>query len=73
MQRQLQYTTVIVLVLILGLISTMYLFNNYSLPTGSNRLTAATVAIPDFDCSRPLSASASPEQKEEYQKECGSK
>ena len=70
MRRQLQYTTVVVLVLILGLISTMYMLNNYSLPVGSNALTSATVANPSIDCSKPLSSDASAEEKAEYQEAC---
>ncbi|MBI5072446.1 hypothetical protein HZA99_01365 [Candidatus Woesearchaeota archaeon] len=73
MRRQLQYTTVVVLVLILGLISTMYLLNNYSLPMGSNSLTSAAVAVPSLDCSKPLPSYASAKQKAEYQKVCSEK
>lgn len=70
MQRQLQYTTVVVFVLILGLISTMYLLNDYSLPVGSNSLTAATAAVSHIDCDKPLSSRASDQEKQNYQKVC---
>ncbi len=67
MRNQLQNTTIFVLLLLLILGGSLYLLNT----SGSNQLTSAAI-IGSVDCSQPLAEDAAAEEKEMYNKLCGS-
>lgn len=66
MRKQLQHTTIAVLLLLVVLGGALYLVE-----TGeSNSLTAATVGAQTIDCDEPLAKDASSLEKQEYEKQC---
>ena len=72
MKKQLQYTTVFVVILLAILAGTLYTLNTSPAFDGqSNQLTAATTAIEDVvDCASPLPADATAEEAEAYETAC---
>lgn len=75
MRKQLQHTTIVVLVLLVVLASALYAVNNASF--GENQLTAATIATTAIDCDVPVNdvpvkKDASSLEKKQYDEQCGS-
>ncbi len=70
MRKQLQQTTVVVLVLLLSLIGALYVVNNYALPGSTSQLTAATVSVDTIDCNQPLPVDASTAKQKKYREQC---
>ncbi len=69
MQKQLQHTTIVVLLLLVALSGVLYVINSPSLGT-SNELTAATVVGNAIDCNITLEKDASSLEKKQYDQQC---
>ena len=71
MRKQLQHTTIVVLILLVALAGALYAVDNTSFGN-ENQLTAATVATTAIDCDDPVSNDASSLEKKRYDEQCNS-
>lgn len=69
MRKQLQHTTIVVLILLVVLAGALYAVDNTSF-AAENQLTAATVATTAIDCEIPLKKDASSLEKKHYDEQC---
>ena len=69
MRKQLQHTTIVVMVLLLVLGGALYLVETTTGNDG-NTLTAATVGAQVVNCDEPLAKDASSLEKQEYYDQC---
>ena len=69
MRKQLQHTTIAVVLLLVVLGGALYLVET-TVGTDGNTLTAATVGAQAIDCNEPLAKDASSLEKREYYDQC---
>ena len=71
MRKQLQHTTIVVLILLVALAGALYAVDNASFGD-ANQLTTATVAATAIDCDVSLEKDASSLEKKHYDEQCNS-
>ncbi len=71
MRKQLQHTTIVVLILLVALAGALYAIDNTSFGA-DNQLTAATVTTTVVECDIPLEKDASSLEKKHYDEQCNS-